>query len=121
MTHNDYDGVIVVYRRILALLEEDSVSEEQATLVVWIKRWFNHHTILLGPVIEVLKEDDALKEISWPHIDILDIDTDNLDDITIPMPSAYPPEVQQHSLFKSFVIAEGKILEGKANNILQQL
>ena len=53
------------YRRTLASLEEESVSEEQATLVVWIKRWFNHHTILLGPVIEVLKEDDALKEISW--------------------------------------------------------
>ena len=65
--------------------------------------------------------DDTLKEVSWPHIDILDIDTNNVDNITIPMPSAYPPEVQQHLLFKSFVIAEGKILEGKANNILQQL
>ena len=113
--------LLLSYGRTLASLEEDSVSEEQATLVVRIKQWLNHHTILLGPVIEVLKEDDGLKEVSWPHIDILDIDTNNLDDITIPMPSAYPLEVQQHSLFKSFVIAEGKILEGKSNNILRQL
>lgn len=65
--------------------------------------------------------DDGGKECLEPDSEFTDIEVGSLDDIVLPMPSAYPNEVQEHSLFKTFIAAERNIWEGKANDVLWQL
>ena len=103
--------------------EQDMVtgSEDEATLLVRIKRWTGQHVIILGPVIEELKEDPVLADIIWPDSQFSDLDIGSFDSITLPMPSAYPTEIQRHALFRSFVAAERNLWEGKANDLLRQL
>ena len=96
-------------------------SEDEATLLVQIKQWAGQHAIILGPVIEELKEDPILADIIWPESQFSDLETGSFDSITLPMPSAYPTEIHRHALFRNFIVAERNLWEGRANDLLWQL
>ena len=103
--------------------DEDMVtgSEDEATLLIQIKWWAGQHAIILGPIIEEMKEDPDFTGINWPNLQFSDLNIGSLESIILPMPSAYPREIYQHALFKNFIVADQNLWEGKANDLLWQL
>lgn len=97
----------------------EKVEEERACLLVRIKRWIESHILLVGTVLEQMKEDDSVKEIEWPGFP--DTDTVHPEDIELLLPSAYPNAIRSHTLFKALVDAEYRMREGQANDFLSQI
>ena len=106
-------------RNKVSLEGDGGQFDERDTLVVRIKRWSRQHALLLGPTIEELKEDNKFADVLWPEIG--DIEAESVEDILLPMPSSYAVNVRTHQMFKTFIVAECNLLEGRANDLLREL
>ena len=94
-------------------------SKERATLVVQMKRWRDQHMMLVGPIIEQMKEDESFDDEIFPEV--YDVEMCTIEEVELPMPSAYPPNVRKHPLFNELVVAESALREAQANVILKHL
>lgn len=109
----------MIRRALISQQNDNEESEERATLVVRIKRWIEQHATLIGPIIEQMKEDATLDEALWP--DAIDIEMSSVEDVVLPMPSAYRRIIRKHALFSTLVAAECTLREAQANDILKHL